>query len=71
MTGNEWLAIAPFLIVSGLAIGIVSAVCRNRWPDRLGMALAISGISFPAFALGMVLVEAMPLLVELGVLLKL
>ena len=36
----------------GLAIGIVSAVFRNEWPDRLGMALAVSGISFPAFALG-------------------
>jgi hypothetical protein len=26
-------------------------------PDRLGMALAVSGISFPAFALGMVLMQ--------------
>src|SRR4029077_6930735 len=33
---------------------IVSAVWRNRWPDRVGMTLAVSGISFPAFALGMV-----------------
>jgi glutathione transport system permease protein len=36
----------------GMAIGIASAVWRNRWPDRLGMTLAVSGISFPAFALG-------------------
>ena len=41
----------------GMAIGIVSAVWRNRWPDRLGMTLAVSGISFPAFALGMVLMQ--------------
>jgi glutathione transport system permease protein len=41
----------------GLAIGIVSAVYRNQWPDRLGMAVAVSGISFPAFALGMLLME--------------
>ncbi|MDI9654217.1 glutathione ABC transporter permease GsiC, partial [Burkholderia cenocepacia] len=36
----------------GMAIGIASAVWRNRWPDRLGMTIAVSGISFPAFALG-------------------
>lgn len=41
----------------GMAIGIVSAVWRNRWPDRIGMTLAVSGISFPAFALGMLLME--------------
>ena len=40
-----------------MAIGIVSAVYRNRWPDRVGMTLAVSGISFPAFALGMVLMQ--------------
>ncbi|MGZ2747993.1 glutathione ABC transporter permease GsiC [Burkholderia stagnalis] len=41
----------------GMAIGIVSAVWRNQWPDRVGMTLAVSGISFPAFALGMLLME--------------
>ncbi|WP_347557090.1 glutathione ABC transporter permease GsiC [Robbsia sp. KACC 23696] len=41
----------------GLIIGIVSAVYRNRWPDRLGMTIAVSGISFPAFALGMMLMQ--------------
>ncbi|CAN0626667.1 glutathione ABC transporter membrane subunit GsiC [Burkholderia multivorans] len=41
----------------GMAIGIASAVWRNRWPDRIGMTLAVSGISFPAFALGMLLME--------------
>jgi glutathione transport system permease protein len=40
-----------------MTIGILSAVWRNRWPDRLGMTLAVSGISFPAFALGMVLMQ--------------
>lgn len=44
-------------VVFGMAIGISSAVWRNRWPDRLGMTLAVSGISFPAFALGMLLME--------------
>ncbi len=44
-------------IVFGMAIGIFSAVFRNEWPDRLGMAIAVSGISFPAFALGMLLMQ--------------
>jgi glutathione transport system permease protein len=44
-------------VLIGMAIGIFSAVFRNRWPDRLGMTLAVSGISFPAFALGMLLME--------------
>ena len=44
-------------VAFGMIIGIVSAVWRNRWPDRLGMTLAVSGISFPAFALGMMLMQ--------------
>ena len=54
-----WLTVFSMLwsVVFGMTIGIVSAVWRNRWPDRLGMTLAVSGISFPAFALGMVLMQ--------------
>ncbi|MDR5856771.1 glutathione ABC transporter permease GsiC [Caballeronia sp. LZ062] len=54
-----WLTLASMVwaVVFGMTIGIVSAVWRNRWPDRLGMTLAVSGISFPAFALGMLLME--------------
>jgi len=44
-------------VIFGMGIGIISAVYRNRWPDRLGMTLAVSGISFPAFALGMMLMQ--------------
>lgn len=44
-------------VVFGMGIGVVSAVFRNRWPDRVGMTLAVSGISFPAFALGMLLMQ--------------
>ena len=40
-----------------MSIGVVSAVFRNRWPDRAGMTLAVSGISFPSFALGMLLMQ--------------
>jgi glutathione transport system permease protein len=54
-----WLTLASMVwaVIFGMTIGIVSAVWRNRWPDRLGMTLAVSGISFPAFALGMLLIE--------------
>jgi glutathione transport system permease protein len=54
-----WLTIASMAwsVLIGMTIGILSAVWRNRWPDRLGMTLAVSGISFPAFALGMLLMQ--------------
>ena len=54
-----WLTVwaMAWSVVFGMGVGIVSAVWRNRWPDRLGMTLAVSGISFPAFALGMVLMQ--------------
>jgi len=51
------MAAMSWSVLIGMAIGVVSAVWRNRWPDRLGMTLAVSGISFPAFALGMVLMQ--------------
>ncbi|GJG95587.1 glutathione ABC transporter permease GsiC [Cupriavidus pauculus] len=51
-------------VIFGMTIGISSAVWRNKWPDRLGMTLAVSGISFPAFALGMLLMEVFS--VQLG-----
>ncbi|HAH14333.1 MAG TPA: glutathione ABC transporter permease GsiC, partial [Pantoea agglomerans] len=61
-----WLTLVSMIwaVIFGMAIGIVSAVWRNRWPDRLGMTLAVSGISFPAFALGMLLMQVFS--VELG-----
>ena len=54
-----WLTVSSMVwaVLFGLVIGIVSAVWRNEWPDRLGMTLAVSGISFPSFALGMLLME--------------
>ncbi len=54
-----WLTVWSMVwsVIFGLAVGIISAVWRNKWPDRLGMTTAVSGISFPAFALGMILME--------------
>lgn len=61
-----WLTVASmaWAVVFGMVIGIGSAVWRNKWPDRIGMTLAVSGISFPAFALGMLLMEVFS--VQLG-----
>ncbi|EDI5049164.1 glutathione ABC transporter permease GsiC [Salmonella enterica subsp. enterica serovar Poona] len=54
-----WLTITSMIwaVLFGMAIGIAAAVWRNRWPDRVGMTLAVIGISFPAFALGMLLMQ--------------
>ncbi len=61
-----WLTLASmtWAMLFGLVAGIAAAVWRNRWPDGLGMALAVTGISFPAFALGMLLMQVFS--VELG-----
>lgn len=61
-----WLTLASmsWAMLFGLAAGISAAVWRNRWPDRIGMAIAVTGISFPAFALGMLLMQIFS--VELG-----
>jgi glutathione transport system permease protein len=61
-----WLTLSSmgWSVLFGMVIGISSAVWRNRWPDRLGMSLAVSGISFPAFALGMMLMQVFS--VQLG-----
>ena len=58
------LAAMGWSVVFGLAAGAISAVFRNRWPDRVCMTVAVSGISFPAFALGILLIEVFA--VELG-----
>ncbi|CAJ0781318.1 glutathione ABC transporter permease GsiC [Ralstonia sp. L16] len=63
-TLNLTIASMVWAVIFGMAIGIASAVWRNKWPDRLGMTLAVSGISFPAFALGMLLMEVFS--VQLG-----
>lgn len=61
-----WLTLSSmgWSVIFGMALGIVSAVWHHRWPDRLGMALAVTGISFPSFALGMLLMQVFS--VELG-----
>ena len=54
-----WLTVWSMVwsVFFGLVIGMVSATRRNKWQDHAGMALAVSGISFPTFALGLLLME--------------
>ena len=61
-----WLTLTSmgWSVVFGMAMGLAAAVWRNRWPDKLGMAIAVAGISFPAFALGMLLMQVFS--VQLG-----
>ena len=41
----------------GLMLGVISAVKRGEWQDYVGMIVAVSGISFPPFWLGLLLIS--------------
>jgi glutathione transport system permease protein len=53
-----WLTVVAMVwaTIVGIAIGVLSGVKRGRWQDQMGMVLAISGISFPGFWLGLLLI---------------
>ncbi|CAA7601055.1 Binding-protein-dependent transport system inner membrane component [Acididesulfobacillus acetoxydans] len=61
-----WLTVASmaWAFVIGLFIGVLSAVKRNKWQDYAGMFSAVSGISLPAFWLGLMLIQVFS--VQLG-----
>jgi ABC-type dipeptide/oligopeptide/nickel transport system permease component len=52
------LTLAALLIGVTIAVpaGVVSALHRGRWPDRLLGVVSLGGLSFPNFALGPVLI---------------
>lgn len=52
------LALASLLIavVTGVTVGIISAMTRNRWPDQIAMLAALSSISTPSFFFGVLLI---------------
>lgn len=54
-----WLTIwsMAWAVVIGLLIGVMSATKRNKWQDYAGMFGAVSGISMPAFWLGLLLIQ--------------
>lgn len=45
-----------FAILSGVLIGVVSAVKQSTWLDGLGMTVALVGISFPVYWVGLILI---------------
>jgi glutathione transport system permease protein len=54
-----WLTVVAMVwsTVLGVLLGVISGVRRGRWQDQAGMVLAVSGISFPAFWLGLLLID--------------
>lgn len=49
-------AAMSFAVVVGLTLGIIAAMRRNSWIDSIITVLTVSGISLPAFWLGMILI---------------
>ncbi len=43
-------------VIIGMPLGILSALNHNRWPDYLGMGVAIFGVSVPTIVLAPILV---------------
>ena len=54
-----WLTLVSmgWSMVAGVVIGVISGVKRGRWQDQAGMVVAISGVSFPGFWLGLLLIS--------------
>lgn len=54
-----WLTLASmsWALIVGLLVGVISATKHNKWQDYTGMFAAISGISFPSFWLGLMLMQ--------------
>jgi glutathione transport system permease protein len=54
-----WLTIVAmaWATVVGVGIGVLSGVRRGHFLDKAGMILAISGVSFPGFWLGLLLID--------------
>ena len=52
------LALAAFVIALGLGIplGVIAALRRNSWVDRLAMTTAVAGVAVPVFWSGLLLI---------------
>jgi peptide/nickel transport system permease protein len=53
--GTIELAISAmlFAVVVGVPLGILGAICQDRWPDHLARFVALIGTSIPVFWLGL------------------
>lgn len=54
-----WLTLVSMVwsTILGVVIGVLSGVRRGRWQDKAGMVMAISGVSFPSFWMGLLLID--------------
>ncbi len=54
-----WLTVVSMIwsTILGVALGVLSGVRRGRFVDRAMMVLAISGVSFPGFWLGLLMID--------------
>jgi peptide/nickel transport system permease protein len=50
------LAALLFAIIAGIPLGVVSAVAKDRWIDQITRTISVTGISTPAFWLGLLLI---------------
>ncbi|GAB3682097.1 ABC transporter permease [Angustibacter aerolatus] len=55
VTFAEAIGACVLWLLLGTGIGVLAALKRGRWPDRLSMGLALVGYSFPTFFIGLVL----------------
>ena len=54
-----WLTVWSMVwaVIAGVGLGVLCGVRRGGWADRTAMVAAISGISFPSFWLGLMLID--------------
>jgi glutathione transport system permease protein len=54
-----WLTVWSMVwaVIAGVGLGVLCGVRRGGWEDRTAMVAAISGISFPSFWLGLMLID--------------
>ena len=50
------LAALLFAVAAGIPLGVVSAVAKDRWIDQVSRTISVTGISTPAFWLGLLLI---------------
>lgn len=52
-------------VLLALALGVVGAVFRDRWPDQVVRVLSIAGVALPSFWLGVLLIQQFALNVRI------
>jgi peptide/nickel transport system permease protein len=63
---GELVALSLLLAICiGVPLGMIAAIKRDRWPDRLGLGISMGGISVPDFWLGIMLILVFSLLLRM------